>query len=136
MKGLFVNPNDQITIKVVVGTDKEGDIIAAENLKELKEFDDSVTEENTETLEIIFRRPTFKDTLEATNNMLRTDGIDYSLNTASTRLNLMSSLIKAWNLTDAEGNPVDPNRENIEQLAPVVAIVIAGQLESSIGSIL
>ena len=48
----------------------------------------------------------------------------------------MTKLIKSWSLKDSTGAPLKPNEENIGNLVPVVADVIATQLEAEMGGFL
>ncbi len=136
MKGIFVSPDDEISIVVFIATNKTGEILASDITSDLMEKIDGLTEDKIEKVTAVFRKPSFKDSTYVTSSLIKTDQ-DYkvSMNPGEARIILMSRLIKSWNLKDENGIDVPATKENIEKLSTSIAVAIAAQLEIAAGQL-
>ena len=131
MIDLFVKPDDEIIIKFAVGLDKNGKLFADLN----KDILQKSNYKNIEEYIVIFKRPTFKDTV-ALSREFSSDGTNFKINMVEDRYKRVVVLIKSWNLKDGEGNPLEPNEKNISSLNPIIANIITDQLNLELGDIL
>ena len=128
---LFVNPEDTITIKLAVAVDQIGNQIYVDANKKDLEIMLKDVEHVIEEYEVVFKRPSFKDAVEI-NQSLYSSTIDgkISFNPLQDRYKKITSLIKSWNLTNENGDAMEPNKDNVNKLHPTIAEFLANQLDA------
>lgn len=126
MIDLFVKPGDEIKINFVVATDKEGKIYADLVKKDLEELLERSLDK-TESYTAIFRKPSYKDNIDMAQS-ISTNGTDIKINIAVDKYQKMLKLIKSWDIKDGKGNILQPIKENIDRLNPIIAELLANQL--------
>jgi hypothetical protein len=130
MNGIFVDEGDEVKIEFYVGRDADSNLVASEKESDLHS-PGAVIEKHS----MVFRRPSFKDTVAisgSTSVSLIGAGIEFS--PLRVRMARMTHLIKSWTFVDDKGNPVPPTEENISKLSPLVANLAGMLLETAIGS--
>jgi len=130
MKNLFVNNEDEIKVHLFVGSTKSGILMADTDLSILKDtvnFD----EESVEEYDIIFRMPTFKDSVDLTADMFNYSGQDQGLdfNPLAVRYGKIVKLIKSWTFKNSDGEVLPCTEENISHLNPAIANAIGLALD-------
>jgi hypothetical protein len=131
MPKLFVDGENEIVIKVVVADSPNGQVFAGASKDELDLEIDDLKDEDVAELSFTFKQPSFKDSVDMAKSVLSsTDGQSLDFNPLAARYEKMVTLIKSWNLTDVNGNPVEPTEANISKLHPVVANTVALQLDA------
>lgn len=135
MSKLFISANDEIKIKCVIANRKNGDLVADISVKMLKESFENIDESTIEEYDFVFRRPAFGDLVHMNSTLTTNDGFTATFNPLAIRMGRMTSLIKSWSLTDAEGDTIPPNEEAIASLNPVIANTVGLQLDAAIGGI-
>jgi len=132
MIDLFVKENEEIKIEIVVGVNKEGNILC-EAEKDLKEIKDVIIGEIEEYF-IIFKKPNFKDTSEISGDSISIDANSgVSFNLLEVRMNKIKKLLKNWNLKNSDGNIMPAIEENVEKLHPAIAATIGTELDVATG---
>lgn len=135
MKSLLVSPNDTIKIDVVIAELTDGRVVADESEEMLSElYPDQINVESFEHHEIVFRRPSFGDSVEMAGKISTNDGVSMDFNPFAIRFERMASLLKNWTLKDGD-NPIPANRDSLTKLNPLVANFIGTKLDEEIGSI-
>jgi hypothetical protein len=134
MSGIFVNPEDEIKVRIVVATNKHGAIFAESDedmLKEMYPIED-LDMTSLQTFEAVFRQPSFKDSVELSTEFSVNAAGDTSVdfNPVDARYRKMSKLLKTWTFKDDAGGAVPPTEENVAKLHPIVASVIATALDA------
>jgi len=134
MQNLFINENDEFTIKFAVAADEKGDIFCDINRESLIEsFGEKLDGLSIEDYEAVFRKPSFGDSVELYNSIFSVNDINgISFNPVLARCNKIIALIKTWNL---KGEMEKPTEKEIKQLHPTIATVIAIQLDAQVGGI-
>lgn len=134
MPGIFVDPNDEIVINVCYGFDKNN-LLYADMHKEglLATFESILVKDSIKEVELVFKRPSYGDLIDAATGMLSEAEIRAKLDPEIAKLNRMIRLVKRWDLVDSEGKPVTANEINIRNLHPTIATVINIQLDREIG---
>lgn len=133
MKGLFVTDKDEIVINLFVALTKDGRVIAESSRDELDLYQ-NVDKSSIETHEVVFKRPSFSDTVKISKDLFNTpDGIKLEINPWSIRFKRIAALIKRWSFVDADGEELEANEGNIELLHPQVANVLGTMLDEHIG---
>lgn len=135
MINLLVKPEDEIVIKFVVAVDNTGKVFADNNKQALTEILKGSRFEMEEH-KAVFRKPSFKDLMSLNASIYGTGDGRVSFNPMADRHQKMIKLIKSWTLKDSDGSPLTTSEENIGNLVPVVADVIATQLEAEMGGFL
>ena len=132
MADIFVNESDEIKVTVAVGTGKNGEIFADITEKDLMEtYGEDLDESAIETFEVVFRQPTFKDSISFGRSTFSTDEDQaLSINPLASRYIKVIKLIKSWTFKDKDGNAVEPNEKNISRLHPSVSLVIGQALDA------
>jgi len=126
MQNLFIKENEEFKVVFWVATDKEDGTIycdvTEENIKEVVRTDREYEYKN---YTVVFRRPSFGDTIELYDKIISV-GMDSTVqfNPLLARYKKISLLIKSWNLKDSEGNDIEPNDENISKLHPIISSAI------------
>ena len=138
MKNLFINEEDEIVIKFVVGEDTDGTIFCDLKKEEIVRI--LGEEGDIEEYEAVFRRPSFGDSVMLYDSMfsVETDGNDIlkpnvNLNPILARYNKIMALIKRWNLTDGDKKPTE---KQIKNLHPIIANTIGVALEEETGNMI
>ena len=135
MKNLFVDENEEFTIKFSVGTDEKGTIFCDINKESLIEsFGDTIKQDEIEDFEVVFRKPSFGDSVDLYNSIFSINnvGTDLNFNPVLARYNKIAALVKRWNLGGEEIKPTD---EDIKKLHPTIATVIGIQIDAQTGGI-
>lgn len=135
MVDVFVKPNDEIVVNFAIAVDSKGKVYADLNYEDLKEMVSNVSAE-VEKHKVVFKKPSFGDTVAMSEAIYGTADGRISFNAATDRLAKMTKLIKSWSFKDGEGNELKPTEGNIKALHPVIADFIASQLELEIGNML
>jgi len=134
MIDLFIRPGDEIIIKFAVAQDKNGKIYTDAVKKDLEEVLGNKVE-NIEEYTVVFKKPSFKDTMEISQS-ISTDGTSIKLNLLADKYHKMIKLIKSWTLKDENGEILETNAENINALNPIIADIISSQLDSETNNML
>ncbi|MCD6435528.1 MAG: hypothetical protein J7L15_04000 [Clostridiales bacterium] len=136
MQDLFIKENEEFTVDFVVATDKEGTIwcdITEESLKEMviegKEYD-------FQKYKVVFKKPSFGDTISLYDSIFKTDGQSIEFNPLEARYRKIVLLLKSWDLKDSEGNEVPAKESNVMSLHPIIASIIGTQVDFITGGLL
>ena len=133
MQNLFIQENEEFTIRFTVATDKKGTIFCDMNKGSLKESIQGVEDMEVQDYKAIFKRPSFGDSLELYNSIFSVnDETGVNFNPLLARYNKIVSLIKSWNL---KGEEEKPTVEDIRSLHPIIATAIGIQIDAETGSI-
>ena len=132
MIDLFVSPGDEIIIKFAVAIDENNKLYVDFNKKSLSTVFTG-KESEIETYEVIFKKPSFQDTIEMAEGTYgaNADG-QISFNILGDRYQKMVHLLKSWTLKDKDGKILPPNKESVQKLHPSVAEIISTQLEAEV----
>jgi hypothetical protein len=133
MVSLFVNPEDTFEISFVVAASKtKPNILYADvNEEELKKqggTDFGEVEKHT----VSFRVPSYGDSTKILDKSVRLSGDEMTLSVAEIRQTRLITLIKSWTFKDSEGKPVPTQKENVQNLHPLIAAVITIQLDKAL----
>jgi len=126
---IFIDPNETIKIKIYV-VEKDGADYASPEAKYLTDYE-TITEgkSNIQEYEVVFRKPTYKDSVDITKKAISSDGESFSIDPVTLKYERLAVLLKDWSFVDATGEKVPVTRGNINKLSPVVAETIAEELE-------
>ena len=133
MIDLFVKPGDEIIVNFTVALDEDGKIYADTNKEELEKMLKSFNCQSVKEYKAVFKRPNYKDTVELSKGLEAGVG-GFKINLIEDKYRRMITLLKEWNLEDKEGNLVEPNEKNINNLNPVIANVMLDQLDLELGN--
>ncbi len=127
---IFIDPESEISVKFWIAKDEV-------NKTFIGAIDEDSKIPNYEYKEYTasFREPNFKDVSELSDEALSIDGKDgsFSMTMSQVRISRVIKLIKKWSFTGKDGKPINPNKESIERMNPVIALTMAGALEKSLG---
>ena len=131
MTDIFVQDNDEIRIVVAIGKNRHGAIFAANDTVELKELyeDEALDESTIQEFEVIFKQPSFKDSVELAMDFSIGNEKGFEFNPVASRYKKITKLIKSWTLKDGEGNAVPATENNVAKLHPSVAGIIGTSLD-------
>jgi hypothetical protein len=133
MSNLFIKPDDEIKITFAIAFDENKKVYSAFHKEELEEmFKGSKTTINE--VNVVFKKPSFKDIVELSNQKLTTGSNGLTFNPFLDRYHKMIKLMKSWSLTDNDGNAIKPTEEAIGELSPCIADTMARLLEVEIGT--
>lgn len=134
MKNLLVKEDDVIEIKIFVGENDKGVLVASANEEVVNTF----TQGEKQSFNFVFRRPSFKDAkILAQNISVNTEDISsINLNLHLTKLKKVSYLMIRWDLKDNEGKEISFSPENVDALDPTVANALANELDDVTGGTL
>ena len=134
MQNLFIDKEEEFTIKFSVAFDEEGKIycdITRESL--LESFKEKIKDSDIKDYEAVFRKPSFGDSVKLYESIFSlTQTSDVNFNPLLARCNKITALIKNWNL---QGEKNKPTEEEIKKLNPIIATVIGIQVDAETGSI-
>ena len=139
MISVLVKENEEITVKIVVGANKDGNIYCEpfRDKEELVKFLGEEIEGEVEEHIIIFRRPSSKDMKEISADVFSFGGEgDIAFNPLAARFAKMKKLLKSWSFTDEQGNLIPANAENISSLNPAIGNVLGAELDSATGGLI
>lgn len=137
MQNLFINPNDEFTIKFSVAIDRDEtifcDLERKSLLASLEAMGRNVNDFTIEDYSAIFKKPSFGDTTLLYNEIFKVnDDSGISFNPVVARYNKIVALIKSWNL---KGKEEKPSEEEIKQLHPIIANAIGISIDLETGGI-
>ena len=136
MSGIFVNPDDEIIVRIVVARNKHGAIFTENSMSLLKETyqEDEIDESTIEEFEAVFRQPSFKDAVELSTefSLSTTNEASVDFNPVDARFRKMSKLLKSWTFKEEDGTAVPPTEENVAKLHPTIATVIGNTLDAQV----
>jgi len=132
MNGIFIDPNDTVSIEIFVTKDISGSIVA-DIIKESFDDDSIFLKDSIESYNFVFKKPSFKDNVSILGTLSTNDGVNLSFNPLALRLLRFKKLLKSWTLIDNEGKAVPVTESNIENLNPIIAGVVSAQLETLVG---
>ena len=134
MTSLFISPESDIKIEIWIAH-SDGKFLNWNSEAEMSgsEFGRSNPEQVVH-VEAHFREPNFRDASEISDlaMAMKSDG-GFSMSVNQVRAERFVRLIKSWNLKDAEGKAIQPNRHHISQLHPTVAQILMLDLEEKLG---
>lgn len=135
MSSLIVKDTDEIIVKVFVYIDTDNHVISNSDRDLLITIveEDKVDESKLKEYTFIFRRPNFKDTVKLSITATVLDG-SATLNPYRTSYEKFKTLIKSWNLKDDEGNDIEVNKDNVDNLHPAVASAVCAKLDYEAGT--
>lgn len=133
MKNLFIKQEDELKISIWVGESQTGKMVAYPDGYKIS--DKIVFNGDPEKIDIVFRYPNYRDTIEISDssNVAFSGNGDVSVKTNSIRFRRICKLIKRWSVKDAEGNQVEPNEENLGTLDPIIGTALCYALEMALG---
>lgn len=139
MKNLFIDDNEEFVVNFFVVIKKDGSILCdvdEESLLKSMEGISDLKDCPIESYEAKFKKPSFGDSVGLYNSIFNTNEKgSMSFNPVMARLNIISSLIKEWNLND-DKKFEKPTEERIKRLHPIIASVIGIQLDTELGGFL
>jgi hypothetical protein len=135
MQNLFIQENEEFTIKFTVATDDKGTIYCDLNRESMEETLKDV--EGADKMEIqdynaVFKKPSFGETTKLYEEIFLVNSDGASFNPILMRQKFITSLIKSWNL---KGIDEKPTEKDIKALHPIIATAIAIQLDAEVGSL-
>ena len=136
MQDLFVKNDEEFTVDFVVATDKDGTIWCDITEESLREMVIEGKEYEYQKYKVVFRKPSFGDTISLYDSIFRTDGQSIEFNPLEARYRKIALLIKSWDLKDSEGNLVPTDESNIMDLHPIIASIIGTQVDFITGGLL
>lgn len=138
MQNLFINPDEEFTIKFSVAMDKDDtifcDLERKSLLSSLEAMGRDIKDFTIEDYCATFKKPSFGDTMELYDSIFSVNefsGVNF--NPVMARYNKIVALIKSW---DLNGESNKPSEEEIRQLHPVIANAIGIQIDLETGGIL
>jgi hypothetical protein len=133
MNNLFVKKDEIISVKIYVGTNKDATKIFADlSSEKLTKNNPDVEKTTIEEHTVNFRKPNYGNLVEMMKNSVKTDGITVEINPVVLRHSRLIILTKDWTFKDEDGNPIKVTTQNIENLSPIIADVIASGLEEEL----
>ena len=133
MQNLFVQDNEEFTIKFTVATDVNGTIFCDLNKESLIESIQGAEDMEIHDYKVVFRKPSFGDSVELYDSIFSLiNGTDVNFNPLVARYNKIVALIKSW---DLKGEENKPTKEEIRSLHPIIATVIGIQIDLETGGI-
>lgn len=139
MTSLFIDDNEEFIVKFSVATNSYGTIfcdINEESLSKSMEGLADFKECSIESYEARFKKPSFGDSVGLYNSLFnKNDKESISFNPVLVRLNMISDLIKEWNLNENKEFE-KPTKEKIKKLHPIIANSIGIQLDVELGGFL
>lgn len=139
MISVLVKENEEITVKIVIGANKDGNIYCEpyREKEELVKFLGDDVEGEIEEHRIIFRRPSFQDMKEISADVFSFGGEgDIAFNPLAARFAKMKKLLKSWSFKDGQGNPIAATADNITSLNPAIGNVLGAELDSATGGLI
>ena len=138
MQNLFINPEDEFTIKFCVAIDKDDTIfcdLEKESLVSLLEtMERKISDFTIEEYTAIFKKPSFGDTMTMYSEIFSVnDETGVKFNPVIARYNKIVALIKSW---DLKGETAKPSEEEVRQLHPIIANAIGIVLDNLTGGVL
>ena len=133
MQNLFIQENEEFTIRFTVATDDKGTIFCDINKESLVESIQGTENMEIQDYKAVFRKPSFGDSVELYDSIFSlndTNGVNF--NPLLARYNKIVALIKSWNL---KGEKNKPSEEEVRSLHPIIATVIGIQIDLETGSI-
>ena len=126
MQNLFIKDDEEFKVVFWVATDKEDGTIYCDVTEELlKEIVRTDKEYEYSSYAVVFKRPSFGDTIELYDKIISVDmDSTVQFNPLLARYKKISLLIKSWDLKDSEGNDIKPTEENISKLHPIISSAI------------
>lgn len=135
MTSLFISPDSDIKVEFW---------ISQSSRNQFESWDSETVAMNSDAgkerpkdiirIEAHFREPTFRDTTEIADIALAMDSNgSFSMSVNQVRMERLIRLLKTWNLQSEDGKPIQPNRQNVSQLHPQVAFLLAAALEDRLG---
>ena len=134
MQNLFIEENEEFTVTFTVATNDKGHMYCEVNKELLDMLIEGMGEFEINSYSATCRRPSFADAIgiyQSIFSVNATTGVEY--NPVEAKYRKMVALLKDWNLTDGEGEKVDLTEQAIMKLNPLVANVIAVQIEIETG---
>jgi len=133
MQNLFVNENDDFTVRFTVATNDKGTIFCDLNRNSLVEslgLDKNKLE--IKDYKAVFARPSFGDSVKLYDSIFSTDGVNVNFNPVEARLRKIVALIKSW---DLKGNNEKPTEADIRSLHPTIASAIGAMVDIETGGV-
>ena len=139
MSDLFVKPDAEIQVKIFVGQNSSGNLVADSSLDLLKQQDENIDVSLVKEYHVFFRQPSFKDSVSLASDVFNYSigteggggGGEVDFNPVASRYSKMIKLIKRWTLVDESGKPTPVDEERISALHPVIANAIGLQLDAA-----
>ena len=133
MQNLFIQENEEFTIRFTVATDDKGTIFCDLNKESLVESIQRTEKMEIQDYKAVFKRPSFGDSLELYASIFSlNDETGVNFNPLLARYNKIVVLIKSW---DLKGKDEKPTEQEIRSLHPIIATVIGIQLDVETGSV-
>jgi len=137
MQNLFIQDQDEFTVKFAVAMAKDGSIVCdltKESVEDMLTQFVNFEGAKVETYEAVFKKPSFGDTMSLYDSIFSvSDQAGVNFNPVTARFRKISALIKHWNLKGKEEKPTD---DEIRQLHPVIANAIGIQVDAETGGLL
>jgi len=133
MQNLFIQDNEEFTIKFTVASDENGFIFCDLDKESLEAVIENLDQMEVKDYNATFRKPSFGDSVELYDSIFSVNqqsGV--SFNPLLARYNKIVALIKNWNLN---GKEEKPSAEEIQTLHPIIATVIGIQIDAETGGI-
>jgi len=121
---LFVNSNDEFSVKIVIGSSKTKPnyIYCDVDEKNLKDAGGDDLADDFKEYTVWFRVPSYSDINRIVDSAIVADTQNIRINAAEMRESRMCTLIKRWNLN---GEETAATKEEVLKLHPLVAAVIS-----------
>ena len=133
MQNLFIQENEEFTIGFTVATNEKGSIFCDINKESLIESIQGVENMEIQDYKVTFKRPSFGDSLELYNSIFSVnDETGVNFNPLLARYNKIVALIKGWDLKEGGEKPTE---QEVRSLHPIIATVIAVQVDAEVGGI-
>jgi hypothetical protein len=129
MGSIFINKDETVKVSIWVGED-ENKITRYWS----RESDRPEKALSAEKYEVVFRKPNFRDStvlLDIGVRMNSEGGMDLAF--SEIRYRRLEMLLQSWNLKDGDDKTVPATAEQIGNLNPTFAMVLAGGLERALG---
>jgi hypothetical protein len=132
MQNLFVQENEEFTIKFTVATDEDGTIFCDINRESLVESIEGAKSMEIKDYKVICKKPSFGSTAALYNAIFSVNDDGVNFNPILARYNKIAALVKSW---DLKGQEEKPTEEDIKSLHPLIATVVGIQIDLQVGGI-
>ena len=128
---IFVNENDEFTVKLFITEDEKGKMVATCNQEEFDKYNDKMKEVTNDYV-LTLRYPSYKDNVNISKKAISFDGENIHIDSVTLRFERFLSLLKGWTLTDDSGNKVPITRDTVGSLDPIIAGVILDKVDETL----
>ena len=132
MKNIFVKSDEEFDINIYIAKGSDDNLYASISEDVLKK-NDKVADESIIKHTITFKRPTYKDNVDIYSHSVKFEGGEMTVNPVNLRYIKFGTLLKDWTFKDSNGEDIEANLENMNNLDSDLAGLIMDELEKITG---